>query len=101
MLLFFINFLIICLCLANSEPNNIQSDLCGLSTGWAKNYSNFHQKMLRENGPKTKYLVAIPNLSGLADRVIGFATVLMISILTNRVFQIGQRGNLPSIEVTQ
>ena len=36
----------------------------------------------------------------MADRVIGFVTVLMMSILTNRVFQLGNRVSLPIFEVS-
>lgn len=39
-------------------------------------------------------------LLGLADRVIGFSTACMIAILTNRVFQIGRRHELPILETT-
>lgn len=37
-------------------------DLCSLETGWAQNYTIFHQKAL--NDPMSKYLIAVPNLSG-------------------------------------
>eukprot|EP01035_Chromulina_nebulosa_P025064 gene25064-32683_t len=74
------------------------TDICGLKTGWATNYSNFHRESLQMHSASTKYLVAVPNLSGMADRVIGFVTVLMMSILTNRVFQLGNRVSLPIFE---
>lgn len=35
----------------------------------------------------------------MADRVIGSISVLMMSILTNRVFQLGNRHGLPIFEV--
>ena len=96
------------------------SDICGLSTGWAANYTSFHRESLLKQSSNTKYLVAVPNLSGnnmitrksisnrqdqidnigMADRVIGFVTVFMMSILTNRVFQLGNRLSLPIFEVS-
>lgn len=36
--------------------------------------------------------------TGMADRVVGFATALMIAILTDRAFQMGKRGKLPIFE---
>eukprot|EP01038_Epipyxis_sp_PR26KG_P017036 gene17036-23418_t len=63
---------------------------------WMKNYTLFHNSNLGKDN-KINYLVAIPNLSGLADRVIGFTTVFLFSMLTNRLFQIGDRNELTLI----
>ena len=41
------------------------TDICGLKTGWATNYSNFHRESLQMHSASTKYLVAVPNLSGI------------------------------------
>lgn len=35
----------------------------------------------------------------MADRIVGFTTTLLIAILTDRAFQMGKRGQLPSFEV--
>lgn len=68
---------------------------CGMS--WKEEYKLFHKKELSQHSPKI--LVAVPHLSGFADRVIGFTTVFMISILTNRAIQISNRGLLPPLNL--
>ncbi len=68
---------------------------CG--SQWQEEYAKFHKDML--NSPNKKTLVAVPNLSGMADRVIGFVTTFLIAYLTDRVFQIGERSPLPRMNV--
>jgi hypothetical protein len=65
-------------------------------TDWANKYSSFHQKSIDQKD--AQILVAVPNLSGLADRIIGLVTVCMFAMLTNRVFQVGHRDPLISLD---
>ncbi|RYH21766.1 hypothetical protein EON65_20195 [archaeon] len=60
---------------------------------WAQKYIKLHKESLLAPS-SAKYLVAVPNLSGLADRVIGIVSSFMLAMLTNRVFQIGPRHPL-------
>jgi hypothetical protein len=46
-----------------------------------------------------KFLVAVPNLSGMADRIIGLTTVAMLAIANDRAFQIGNRIPLPLFDI--
>eukprot|EP01038_Epipyxis_sp_PR26KG_P013298 gene13298-17817_t len=68
---------------------------------WGRNYSSIHTKNLisTNNHSKNNLLVAIPNISGMADRIVGFVTVFLMSILTNKAFQIGRREELPIFEI--
>lgn len=49
--------------------------------------------------PTTKSLVAVPNLSGLADRITGLVTVFLMSMLTKRTFMVGKRPELLDLEL--
>jgi hypothetical protein len=68
---------------------------CG--SNWQEEYSKFHKEKL--NSSNKKMLVAIPNLSGMADRIVGLVTTFMVAFLTDRVFQIGERSPLPHMDV--
>lgn len=63
---------------------------------WMKSYSTFHQdNIIKDTSPK---LIFVPILSGLADRLIGVSTSFLFAVLTDRVFQIGNRHQLPFLE---
>lgn len=64
--------------------------------GWADAYTAFHKKALATSD--AKMIVAVPNLSGLADRVIGIVTVCMVGMLTDRAFQVGHRDPLVPLQ---
>lgn len=66
------------------------------SNSWTENYSKFHRENVAKDTPK---LIFIPNISGLADRIIGLTTSLLLAVLTNRVFQIGNRSVLLSLDI--
>lgn len=84
-------------------------------TEWQEKYSKFHADMLKSENPRL--IVAVPHASGewciaassnivvayyvlgIADRMVGLATVFMMGVLSNRAFQIGRRENLPNLEL--
>eukprot|EP01031_Cornospumella_fuschlensis_P033911 gene33911-41036_t len=67
------------------------------SEGWADKYITFHQESILAQ-ESAKFLVFYPNLSGLADRIIGIVSSCMFAMLTNRVFQIAHRTSLISLQ---
>eukprot|EP01031_Cornospumella_fuschlensis_P034089 gene34089-41262_t len=74
-----------------SNHYNLHKPQC--PADWAQKYITRHKDSLA--APATaKFLVAVPNLSGLADRVIGIVSSFMLAMLTGRAFQIGPRSPL-------
>jgi len=70
-----------------------RSQQCG---GWQDKYSALHKKILESDDPRI--LVAVPHTSGMADRIIGFTTIFLIAVLTDKAFQMGRREHLPVFE---
>lgn len=84
----------------NLEKNQPNKAVCGL---WMEPYARLHSNMLKGYGTsdsKPRKLVFIPNLSGLADRIVGCATVLLLAIATDRAMQIGNRKELEHLEMS-
>jgi len=65
-------------------------------TEWGEKYAALHQKHV--SLPTGKKLVAVPHVSGMADRIVGFTTGLVLAILTDRAFQMGVREHLLGFE---
>lgn len=96
--------LIVVLCGANEgdvklveqlvEPLQNLPDRISCGTNWQGEYANVHKNALL----KPRRVVAIPNLSGFADRIVGLVTVCVLGIVTNRAFQVGRRPELPNFE---
>lgn len=70
-----------------------KSQQCG---GWQDKYSALHRKTLQSDDPRI--LVAVPHLSGMADRIVGFTTVFLVAVLSDKAFQMGRREHLPVFE---
>lgn len=66
------------------EPLNGRWKDCGLSTGWAANYTAFHNRIIQENDKSGRFLVAVPNLSGEFD-VLGYFELSLCSHLNYRL----------------
>lgn len=80
--------------LVNSLHKLIPTDkYCANS--WTQTYTKFHHDNVLTNSSK---LIFVPILSGLADRIIGTSTSFLFAVLTNKVFQIGNRHQLPNFE---
>lgn len=68
---------------------------CG---NWMEGYGKLHKDLLTGNSTmKPRRLVAVPHLSGLADRIIACVTIQMFALLTNRAFQTSIRIPLPDL----
>lgn len=65
---------------------------------WQAEYAKLHAEILQRPEGQRKILVAVPNLSGLADRITGLVTVTTFAILTGRAIQVGRRPSLPNLE---
>ena len=61
--------------------------LCG---NWIEKLDNSYSQDFSEK-PK---LISVPHVSGLSDRFVGIATVFLLSLITNRLFQL---GNIPEL----
>jgi hypothetical protein len=82
----------------NLDKNQPNRAVCGL---WMDPYARLHSNMLLGLGTpdsKPRKLVFLPNLSGLADRLVGCATVLLLAVATDRAMQIGNRNELKHLE---
>lgn len=69
---------------------------CGSWDNW---YAKLHRQILLQPPRQQRLLVAMPNLSGLADRMVGLASVTLFGLLTNRAVQVGRRPGLPNFEL--
>eukprot|EP01038_Epipyxis_sp_PR26KG_P008508 gene8508-11500_t len=63
---------------------------------WGATFAELHKNRLQSNNQRI--LVAVPNHSGFADRIIGFTTLFIASLVTERAFQIADRKELPLLE---
>lgn len=81
--------------ISSSIDTVFNTQTCGT---WPAEYTRLHSEMVKMSS-KPKLLVAIPNLSGLADRIIGLASVSVFALLTNRAVQVGNRPELTNLEV--
>lgn len=70
---------------------------CYCGSRWQQKYKELHENILNGKRPKA-LLVLIPNISGLADRIVGCITTFMVAYLTDRAFQIGQRSILHPLD---
>jgi hypothetical protein len=95
------------------QRSHFTNNKCGT---WKDNYLQHYKQLVAKPESERQYLVAVPNLSGtsflfclfsfffcylfsgMADRVLGFTTVFIFAILSNRIFQIGRRHSLPNME---
>jgi hypothetical protein len=74
-------------------------------TRWCDSYSKLHKRVLENRATndyvkaENKLIVAYPNFSGMADRIIGSASIFLFGVLTDRAIQIGHREGLPSMEI--
>ncbi len=71
---------------ANRVPFGHQ---CG---NWQDAYSALHQDILRGRAPQRFAVARGFSSSGLADTLIGAVTVFLFALLTDRAFQVQDRG---------
>lgn len=69
---------------------------CSRFNGWANNYTVTQNKKLLldpATNSSNKYLVVIPKKTGISDRICSLVTLFLVSVLTDRIFQIGNRNH--------
>lgn len=69
------------------EEKEYSFNLCG---NWIEKLNSSYSENFTEK-PK---LISIPHVSGLSDRFVGIATIFLLSLITNRLFLL---GNIPEL----
>ena len=72
-------------------------EVCG--SKWQIDYATLHEKALKGETRDHKYIINIPVRSGSADNLLGFISMFLWALLTDRVFIKYQSENLPMIEL--
>ena len=72
-------------------------EICG--TQWQLDYAKLHEDALQGKTTQNKYIINVPVRSGSADVLLGFMSMFLWSLLTDRVFIKYQSSLLPMIEL--
>ncbi len=68
------------------------------SSKWKSAYNSLHAN-IRNGKVHPRYLVSVPVPFGLADRILGTITELLIAILSQRAFVIAKLNRIPTLEM--
>jgi len=92
---FYIFFSIVSQYVSAIEP--VLPHICG--TQWQLDYATKHDKALKGETTENKYIIDLPLRSGSADNLLGFISMFMWALLSDRVFIKYQSHRLPMIEL--